>query len=307
MVAREGRGSAQARAALAGNPSDGYGGAVLALTLPEFEAGAVARWAPTLTIEPPSELVAATARRFARALGGPAALQTRVGWTTTVPRGVGLGGSSAIVTATLRALCERYEIGLGPDELASFALAVETEELGIAAGLQDRVVQAYGGLVFMNFRPPTAYEPLEPGLLPPLLIAWRDETAGDSHIPHSDLKARFKRSDPVVIAGIAKLTEAARDARGALLGGDLEAFVQAVDRSFDARQSMMALDPRHVEMVYAARRSGAGANYTGSGGAIVAVCRDDATRRAAHDELAGLGCRISTTAGAHHAPPNLTA
>lgn len=30
-------------------------------------------------------------------------------------------------------------------------LSVETRELGINAGLQDRVIQAYGGLVYMDF------------------------------------------------------------------------------------------------------------------------------------------------------------
>ena len=32
-------------------------------------------------------------------------------------------------------------------------LSVEVKELGINAGLQDRVIQAYGGLVFMDFSP----------------------------------------------------------------------------------------------------------------------------------------------------------
>jgi len=37
------------------------------------------------------------------------------------------------------------------DRRPALALAVETEDLGIAAGLQDRVAQAYQGLVFMDF------------------------------------------------------------------------------------------------------------------------------------------------------------
>lgn len=36
-------------------------------------------------------------------------------------------------------------------EFPSIILSVETDELGIAAGLQDRVIQCYGGLVFMDF------------------------------------------------------------------------------------------------------------------------------------------------------------
>lgn len=36
-------------------------------------------------------------------------------------------------------------------EQAKFVLSVETEELGINAGLQDRVIQSYGGCVYMDF------------------------------------------------------------------------------------------------------------------------------------------------------------
>lgn len=36
-------------------------------------------------------------------------------------------------------------------DLPEFILNVEKKELGIAAGLQDRVIQVYGGVVFMDF------------------------------------------------------------------------------------------------------------------------------------------------------------
>lgn len=51
--------------------------------------------APAPLSEPPSALVDAAIARFGR---GPGAVR----WSTTVPREVGLGGSSAIVTATIR-------------------------------------------------------------------------------------------------------------------------------------------------------------------------------------------------------------
>src|SRR5262249_21996736 len=102
---RVGRGVASARAALVGNPSDGYGGAVIALTLDQFQARATACVAAAATASPDSELVGATIRRFSRDHRAEA-LGCAVEWETSVPRGVGLGGSSAIVIATLRALCE---------------------------------------------------------------------------------------------------------------------------------------------------------------------------------------------------------
>ncbi len=294
MVAAEGRGSAPARAALAGNPSDGYGGAVLAVTLPEFKAEAVARVAPGPSVSPASELVAATVRRFERHLA-PEASCAAVRWSTSIPRGVGLGGSSAIVIATLRALCGLHGISVPADKLAAFALAVETEDLGIAAGLQDRVAQAYGGLVFMDFGSPPRYEQLDPSMLPPLLMAWLGDAAEDSSLPHGDLRTRFSRGDPALLRGLGALASAARNARKALLEGDAEAFRGSVDATFDTRRQMMTLDPRHIELVETARACGASANYTGSGGAIVAVCRDEGQRQAVDDALSALGCGRSST------------
>ena len=66
---------------------------------------------------------------------------------------------------------------------------------------------------------------------------------------------------------------------------------------------MMSLDPRHVEMVSVARAAGAAANYTGSGGAIVAVCRD-AHREAVARQLRSAGCGVVLLQGGATVPPN---
>ena len=315
-----GRGAAFARAALAGNPSDGYGGAVLALAFGDFRARAVARPASAAgtagagaeAVRPQSELVSATVARFARELA-PAARGTAVEWSTTIPRSVGLGGSSAIVIATLRALCSVYGTALDRDQLATFALAVETEELGIAAGLQDRVAQSYGGVTFMDFGGPgdvpaagragklaagagNSYEPLHPHLVPPLVIGWRRDRAEDSGRVHSDLRERFDRREPVVRGAMAELAALGRRARDALQAGDARELARCLDGSFDARARMMELNPHHVEMIECARACGAGANYTGSGGAIVALCRDAAHRRTLIADLRGIGCDAITPA-----------
>jgi glucuronokinase len=167
-----------------------------------------------------------------------------------------------------------HGVQLTPDELASFALAVETEDLGIAAGLQDRVAQAYGGLTFMDFRH-GIYEPLPAALLPPLFVAWDEGSAGHSGLTHGDLRARFDRGERVVMAAMTRLGELARSARSALLDGDAEVFGRCMAASFEARREMLTLDARHVAMVELAREHGACANYTGSGGAIVGCCRDE--------------------------------
>jgi glucuronokinase len=276
-------GRALARAALAGNPSDGYGGAVLAVCVPGLAAHADAQPAAQGLSDPPSTLVDAAVARFGR---GPCAVR----WATTVPREVGLGGSSAIVTATVRALCALHDHVLAPDALAELVLAVEVDDLGIAAGPQDRYAQAHEGLVLMDFagaRP--RVERLDPALLPALYLAWRSGAAEASHAVHGGLRERA--DDPRVRAGMQQLAGHARAAAQALRGGDHAAFAAAVDASFDERAALLDLDPRHQAMVHAARDAGASANYAGSGGAIVGTLPPDGLAPVA-SALRTLGCEV---------------
>jgi glucuronokinase len=276
-------GRAHARAALAGNPSDGYGGAVLAVCVPELAAHAEAMPAERALSDPPNALVDAAVARFGR---GPCAVR----WTTTVPREVGLGGSSAIVTATVRALCALHGHALEPGELAELVLAVEVEDLGIAAGPQDRYAQAHEGLVLMDFagaRP--RVERLDSSLLPPLYLAWRSDAAEASHAVHGGLRDRA--AEPRLRAGMARLADHARAARYALHARDHAAFARALDASFDERAALMELDPRHVAMVEAARGAGASANYAGSGGAIVGTLQGGGLEPVTL-ALRGLGCEV---------------
>lgn len=287
-----GHGSAPARAALAGNPSDAYRGAVLAVTLDAWSAQARAIPADALRVQPPSRLVEACVRRFAHELLS-GSLSTSIRWESSIPRDVGLAGSSALAIATLRALSGLTGVGLKPAGLAAMALAVEVNDLGIAAGPQDRIVQAFGGLVFMEFGPGGAHERLDRRLLPPLLIAWRSEAAGHSGATHASLATRHAAGEPLIHDTMKRLAAVARGARTALLEQDLKRFALCLDETFALRAGMLTLDPRCVEMVQVARRYGASANYTGSGGAIVAVSPEPGRLEAAERELWSIGCETA--------------
>lgn len=285
-----GSGRAFARAALAGNPSDAYGGAVLAVVVREFAANVrveevAASGADEVIVAPPSRLIEGTIERFLAARAETtdfAAPRLRATWTTSIPREVGLGGSSALVTATLRALAGLFSVRLEPAELAATALATETAVLGIAAGPQDRVAQAYEGLTYMDFRPERltpeghgSYEQLDPALLPPLYLAYREDSGEQSGATHRALGERFAAGDAALCNAMERLASHADGARAALVARDAGDFGACVDASFDVRREIVALDPRHVAMVQRARALGASANYTGSGGAIVGTCADE--------------------------------
>jgi glucuronokinase len=320
-------GTAFARAALVGNPSDGYGGRTISFAFRDFSARAVVYEWPRVEIIPgPSdqvtfgsvdELVAdveangyygglrltkAAIVRFAawcreRSIALEPSFSIR--YESSIPRGVGLGGSSAIVTAVLRGLCEFYEVEIPPEELPSVALSAETEELDTAAGLQDRVAQAYEGLTYMDFdralvadRGHGAYEPLDPGLLPPVLIAHQASAAQPSHEAHAEVRGRFRAGDEEVEATMSEIAELAGRGREALLAGDRNELGRLMRANLDLRRQVFELDPRHLRMAEIAAELGLAANYAGSGGAIVVLRGDPAADEELRRRLSAEGCEL---------------
>jgi glucuronokinase len=321
------RARAFARAALLGNPSDAYGGRTISFAFTNFSAGVVVYEWPTLEIVPgPSDqvrfadlsdlladveangyygglrLVKAAIKRFAdwcrdRSIRLDRTFSIR--YESSIPRGVGLGGSSAIVTAVLRGLLDFHEVEIPIEELPELALSVETEELGIAAGLQDRVAQAYQGLTYMDFDPEAsatrghgAYEPLDPALLPPLLIAYAAGAGPPSHDAHSAVRERYLAGDEGVRATMGAIAELADRGRDALLAGDAEKLGRLMGENLDLRRAIFELEPEHLRMADAAAELGLPANYAGSGGAVVVMSDGGSAAAELAGRLGPEGCTV---------------
>lgn len=226
-----------------------------------------------------------------------------IGVRTGIPRSVGLAGSSAIVIAAIRALLAFHGAPtLDPDELSALALSVETDVLGIRAGLQDRVVQASGEPVLMRFGPEHrrdvhgftvgTYETIHPASKIELMIAALPASAESSDLPHAGLHERHLAGDPALRRATASLAASALDAAAAWEAGDALGLGRAMDDTFDIRCEMMELRTDHRTMVDAARRAGGHANFAGSGGSVSVVSSDPSKRRGIRDALESLGCVV---------------
>jgi glucuronokinase len=224
-----------------------------------------------------------------------------VRYETTIPRQVGLAGSSAIIVATLRCLMEFYDVPLPIEAQPTFVLMVEQEELGIAVGLQDRVIQVYEGLVYMDFDPARErsvnglrcfwYEPMDPALLPPLYIAHHESLGEPTEVFHSNIRERFNRGDPQVVQAMRRFADLAAEGRRALLERDAGHLARLVDANFDTRRGIYRLPQWQIDMVETARAAGASAKFAGSGGAIVGTWHGDETFERLRTSMAACGCR----------------
>jgi glucuronokinase len=324
---------AYARAALVGNPSDGYQGKTISLIVRNFWAEVVLYEWDSVDIVLTEEdracfrsvhdlardvalhgyyggirLIKATIKRFvdySRVAG--LTLHERnfsIRYHTIIPRQVGMAGSSAIITATLRCLMEFYGVDIPLDVQPSLVLSVERDELGVAAGLQDRVAQIYEGLVYMDFSRDCErlvyglkcyrYEPLNPALLPRLYLAHHRGFSEPTEVFHNDARDRFNRGDQQVVDGMRHVAELAESARGALLDGDAARLSTLIDENFEVRRAIFRLPAWQVQMVDVARAAGASANFAGSGGAIVGTYASDAALDALRPALEAIECRVVT-------------
>ena len=320
-----------ARAGLVGNPSDGYHGKTISVIVRDFHAEVVlyewdevqiilsdqdhSRFASVQELARDVQLhgyyggirlVKGTIKRFVEYCRREGLkLHHRnfaVRYHSTVPRQVGLAGSTAIIVATLRCLMEFYGVEIPLEIQPSLALAVETQELHIAAGLQDRVVEVYEGLVYMDFSRERmrersgceygVYERLDPLLLPPLYLAYKADVSEPTEIFHNDIRARFDRGEPAVVNAMLKFADLAEQARAAIPARDTARLAQLMNENFDTRRSIYKLPPAQVQMVDVARALGASAKFAGSGGAIVGTYTGAAMFQALQQELGKIGCVV---------------
>jgi glucuronokinase len=323
------RKQAYARAGLLGNPSDGYNGKTISIIIRNFVASVVLyEWDTVDIILAQNDgasfgsihdlardvrlhgyyggirLIKATIKRFVEYCDhNSVQLHDRnfsIRYQSDIPRQVGLAGSSAIIVATLRCLMQFYNVAIPSELQPSLVLSVERDELGIAAGLQDRVIQVYEGAVYMNFDISVEhrmngivyydYEPIDMELLPPLYLSFSNMLAEPTEVFHNDIRSRFNHGEEKVVTAMKHCAFLAEKGRSALVNRDYKTLNKLMNENFDTRRSIYSIAPWQVAMVETARSCGASATFAGSGGAVIGTYDSEEMFQRICGEMAKIGC-----------------
>ncbi|NLT51905.1 MAG: GHMP kinase [Ignavibacteria bacterium] len=300
-----------ARAGLLGNPSDGYFGKTISIIVRNFGASISLYETPELKIEEMdvdqntfrniyhmvdsvklsgyyggTRLIKAAIKKFVEycELNDIRICNKNftIRYRSSIPRQVGLAGSSAIITATIKSLMQFYEVEIPKHLLPTLILKAETEELGINAGLQDRVIQVYEGCVYMDFEKEHLqkngfgkYEPIDSTLLPKLYLAYKVELGKVSGTVLNNIREKYDKGDTLVIDTLAEMADLAKQGKDAILKQDYKTLNTLIDSNFNLRCKIMNISESNMELVNTARNCGASAKFSGSGGAIIGMYEDD--------------------------------
>jgi galactokinase/mevalonate kinase-like predicted kinase len=292
------RASAPARVNLIGNPSDLYGGAVLACSVP---------LRASVTLEPAAEVELRTGGETLRVRGSAdlefrgdafdiarAALRSlgemppcRVEYATEIPVRSGLGGSTALLVALLRGLLARLGEAPGSYDLVKRARTVEREILGVACGWVDFYMSVFAGLQYVDLRGLEAERPsreapsakLERLSVPelPFLLAFTG-VRHDSDAVHRPLRERWEQGDREVVRAYERVAEIAREGRAEFLRRDWSAFGALMNENHEIQRRLGGSGESNDRLIRAALDAGApGAKLAGAGhgGTIVALWPDE--------------------------------
>ncbi len=204
-----------------------------------------------------------------------------------VPPGTGLGSSSTLTVAAVKAVSAARGQTLSKDEVAQLATRVELEKMGMPIGYQDQYAAAFGGLNFIEFDAGGAHvTPLHtpPGTLEKLqsnLLLFFTGAARESSKILSRQREATERSEAEVLHALTSVRDMAYELRDTLQRGDVAGFGDILHAGWEHKKKFASgISNPEIDKAYeTARAHGAlGGKITGAGGGgfMMLYCQDGA-------------------------------
>ena len=192
-----------------------------------------------------------------------------------IPPGTGLGSSSTVTVAIIKAASTALGRNMTNLELAELACHIEIDLLGAPIGKQDQYAAAFGGLNMIEFSKdetvvkrmrlhPRIFQALDNNLL----LFFTGSSRNASEILARQTK-NSKKQDPKLIDSLHKVKKMTYDVSNALEHGNLDVFAELLHENWVQKKKFATgiSNPRIDDAYEIARQKGAlGAKITGAGG-----------------------------------------
>lgn len=311
--------SAPGRAGIIGNPTDGYGGSMIACSTKNRAYVTIER-ADDLIIENDMgkvvlkwendfdnqgdyfDLVRSVLRYFKLY-----DMKGKIKSSTDIPVQAGLAGSTALLSCILAAVSAYAGISYNRYELAEVNRSIELNYMKTHCGYQDAYMTSFGGLNYLDFRGKEYYKDLDSELYAvveplssyvktlPFVVAHTGvkHHSGSFHKP---LRDRWLEGEETIVNAYRDIAHLAREGKKALIKGDWDQLAYLMNKNHEIQDGLTDSGPVNNHMIRLARENGALAAKlagAGGGGTIIALSLEpertkEALRQAGADSFIDL-------------------
>lgn len=203
-------------------------------------------------------------------------LSFRMTTYSDAPAGSGLGSSSTMVVAMLKAYTEWLNLPLGEYDIAHLAYKIERIDVGLSGGKQDQYAATFGGFNFIEFyeKDRVIVNPLRiknwiiDELESSMLLFFTGVSRDSARIIDEQVTNTLNKNQ-IAIEGMHELKHTALLIKEAILKGDLLSFSKHFEKSWLSKKKMSSvISNNYLEKIYdVAMEAGAySGKVSGAGG-----------------------------------------
>jgi D-glycero-alpha-D-manno-heptose-7-phosphate kinase len=174
------------------------------------------------------------------------------------PPGSGLGSSSTMVVAILKAFSEWLNLPLGEYELAKLSYEIERKDIGLSGGKQDQYAATFGGFNFMEFfrdervivNPLRVKRWIIDELESSMLLYYTGASRDSAQII-DEQKKNTREGNKSAIEAMHEIKQSAVDMKEAVLKGDIRSYARILGRAWENKKKMAgAISNKHIEDIF---------------------------------------------------------